>query len=171
MATFPWDCSAGNPPALPRSASPNSLKIQELIPLHPPGISRSPNFGKPPSRGCGFLGSRTGKAPVARWAGNCSHPVGNNLGMSVRARAGIPRLLFKRCGSFPAGSGRCPGVFGYFFLPFFHLLAAWIRSRRDPAASAALISAFIWEPFFSWDEPGFVLSQKIWELPAVGLSR
>lgn len=64
-----------------------------------------------------------------------------------------------------------PGVFGYFFLPFFHFLAAWIRSRRDPAASAALISAFIWEPFFSWDEPGFVLSPKIWELPAVGLSR
>lgn len=64
-----------------------------------------------------------------------------------------------------------PGVFGYFFLPFFHFLAAWIRSRWDPAASAALISAFIWEPFFSWDEPGFVLSQKIWELPAVGLSR
>lgn len=41
-----------------------------------------------------------------------------------------------------------PGVFGYFFLPFFHFLAAWIRSRWDPAASAALISAFIWEPFF-----------------------
>lgn len=116
MATFPWDCSAGNPPAPPRSASPNSLRIQELILLHPPGISRSPNFGKPPPRGCGFSGSRTGKAPVARWAGNCSHPAGNNLGMSVRARAGIPRLLFKRCGSFPEalGAGDAPGCLDIF---------------------------------------------------------